>query len=143
MATKKRLPRLDARGRDAMVDIPAKPVVAREAVAASEIALRPAALRLIAQGPLAKGDVFNAARLAGIQAARRGGELIPLCHPLSVTHVAVDFAPKHGGVAMAALTAVSVAALTIYDVCKAVDRTMRIGGIRPVSKTKRPLEKVP
>ncbi|MBI5394155.1 MAG: cyclic pyranopterin monophosphate synthase MoaC [Verrucomicrobia bacterium] len=154
MATRNRLTHLDARGRAAMVDVSAKPVVAREAVATGRITLRPGTLRLIAQRRVAKGDVLNTARIAGIQAAKRCGELIPLCHPLPVTHVAVDFAPKRDGIVitatarieartgveMEALAAVSVAALTIYDMCKAVDKTMRIGDIRLVSKTKRPLE---
>jgi len=157
MATQQRLTHLDARGRAAMVDVSTKPVVAREAVATGRIALRPATLRLIARGRLPKGDVFNTARIAGIQAAKRCGELIPLCHPLPLTHVAVTLVPKRGGVVitatarteaktgveMEALTAVSVAALTIYDMCKAVDRTMRISGIRLVSKTKRPLKETP
>ena len=157
MASSKRLTHLDARGRAAMVDVSAKPVVAREAVAAGRITLQPATLRLIAQRRVAKGDVLNTARIAGIQAAKRCGELIPLCHPLLVSHVAVDFATKRDGIVitatarieartgveMEALTAVSVAALTIYDMCKAVDKTMRIGDIRLVSKTKRSLEQIP
>ena len=136
-----------------MVDVTAKPVVARTAVAAGKIFLQPATLKLIAKNRIAKGDVLNTARIAGIQAAKRCGELIPLCHPLSLSHVAVEFKQERGGIAITAttrieaktgieleaLTAVMVAALTIYDMCKAVDKTMRISDVRLVSKTKRPV----
>jgi cyclic pyranopterin phosphate synthase len=149
----KKLTHVDSRGRAAMVDVTAKAVVAREAVAAGKIWLRPATLRLVEKNRIAKGDVLNTARIAGIQAAKRCGEMIPLCHPLPVTHVAVAFERQRDGIAitaaarieaktgveMEALTAVSVAALTIYDMCKAVDRTMRIGDIRLVSKVKKPV----
>jgi cyclic pyranopterin phosphate synthase len=134
-----------------MVDVSAKPIQLREAVARGSIRLQPATLRLIQSNRIAKGDVLNTARLAGIQAAKRTGELIPLCHPLNLSHVDVDLKLKHDrieitgtakiaaqtGVEMEALSAVAVAALTIYDMCKAADKTMVISEIRLVSKTKR------
>jgi cyclic pyranopterin phosphate synthase len=146
-----KLSHVDARGNAKMVDVSAKPVMMREAVARGEIGLQPATLRLIKSNRVAKGDVLNTARLAGIQAAKRTGELIPLCHPLNLTHVDVKLATKRGrieitgtakiaaqtGVEMEALTAVAVTALTIYDMCKAVDKKMVIGEIRLVSKTKK------
>jgi cyclic pyranopterin phosphate synthase len=146
-----KLSHLDARGKARMVDVSGKPVQLREAVARGSIQLKPATLRLIKSNRVAKGDVLNTARLAGIQAAKRTGELIPLCHPLGLTHADVDLALKRDrieiigtakvaaqtGVEMEALTAVAVAALTIYDMCKAVDKEMTIGKIRLVSKTKR------
>ncbi len=135
-----------------MVDVSAKPVMRRAAVARGEIRLRKATLKLIQSHTVAKGNVLAAARLAGILAAKKTGELIPLCHPLPLTHCEVNFdVPRsqdrivitasakiaaQTGVEMEALTAVSVAALTIYDMCKAVDKAMRITGIRLVSKTK-------
>lgn len=138
-----------------MVDVSAKPIVRREAVAAGEIRLDRATVRLVTGHRIAKGNVLATARLAGIQAAKRTGELIPLCHPLPLAHCEVSFAiPKtrdrilitasakiaaQTGIEMEALTAVSMAALTIYDMCKAVDKTMRITGIRLLSKTKTPL----
>ena len=146
-----KLTNLDARGKAKMVDVSGKPVQIREAVARGEIRLKPATLRLIRSNRVAKGDVLNTARIAGIQAAKRTGGLIPLCHPLNLTHVDVDLQLKRDrvvitgtakiaaqtGVEMEALTAVAVAALTIYDMCKAVDKQMVIGEIRVVSKTKR------
>ena len=138
-----------------MVDVSGKPVVLREAVACGEIRLQPATLKLVQADRMAKGNVLNAARLAGIQAAKRTGELIPLCHPLPITHCEVIFQIPRSrdriritatariaaqtGVEMEALTAVSVAALTIYDMCKAVDKRMVIGQVRLTAKTKRPL----
>jgi cyclic pyranopterin phosphate synthase len=149
---KKKLSHLDADGEARMVDVSRKPVVLREAVARGEIRLARATLRLIESNRVAKGNVLATARIAGIQAAKRCGELIPLCHPLPITHAEVKFeiprtrdrivitaAAKiaaQTGIEMEALTAVSVAALTIYDMCKAVDKKMRIEGIRLVSKTK-------
>jgi cyclic pyranopterin phosphate synthase len=125
----------------------------REAVATGEIRLQRSTLNLIESQTIAKGNVLAAARLAGILAAKKTGELIPLCHPLPLTHCEVNFAiPRtrdrivitaaakiaaQTGVEMEALTAVSIAGLTIYDMCKAVDKRMRITGIRLVSKTKR------
>ena len=136
-----------------MVDVSAKPVLLREAVARGEIRLARATLKLIESQQVAKGNVLAAARLAGILAAKKTGDLIPLCHPLPLTHCEVKFeipqsrnrivitasakVAAQTGVEMEALTAVSVAALTIYDMCKAVDKTMRIGDIRLLSKTKR------
>lgn len=135
-----------------MVDVSAKPVLLRHAVARGEIRLKPATLKLIQSNAIAKGNVLAAARLAGILAAKKTGELIPLCHPLPLTHCEVNFEiPKsrdrilirasatisaQTGVEMEALTAVSVAALTIYDMCKAVDKGMRITNVRLVSKVK-------
>jgi cyclic pyranopterin phosphate synthase len=121
----KKLTHLDARGEARMMDVSAKPPCLREAVARGEIRLRRETLRLIQASRIAKGNVLAAARLAGILAAKQTGALIPLCHPLPLTHCAVD-----------ALTAVVVAALTIYDMCKAADRRMRITGVRLVSKSK-------
>ena len=133
-----------------MVDVSAKAVTEREAVARGEVAMRPATLALIAAGTMPKGDVLAVAKLAGIMAAKRTSDLIPLCHPLGLTHVDVTLAPdpEHDrvtiesrvrvaaktGVEMEALTAVAVAGLTLYDMCKAVDREMTIGAIRLVEK---------
>jgi cyclic pyranopterin phosphate synthase len=147
----KRLTHIDARGKATMVDVSAKPVQLREAVAIGSIHLQPTTLRLIKSNQIAKGDVLNTARIAGIQAAKRTSELIPLCHPLSLTHVDVELRLQtdrvevtatariaaQTGVEMEALTAVSIAALTIYDMCKAVDKKMVIGRIRLLSKTKK------
>jgi cyclic pyranopterin phosphate synthase len=146
----RKLTHLDATGRARMVDVSAKPIQQRTAVARGEIRLLPATVRLIQARRIAKGDVLNTARIAGIQAAKRTADLIPLCHPLAVTHVDVELEPGRDrvvitgtatvaaqtGVEMEALTAVAVAALTIYDMCKAADKTMRIGAIRLVSKRK-------
>jgi cyclic pyranopterin monophosphate synthase len=146
----KHLTHVDKRGKARMVDVSAKPVQLREAVARGSIFLKRATLTLITKNKIAKGDVLHTARIAGIQAAKRTSELIPLCHPLNLTHVDVDLHPKSGrieitatakiaaqtGVEMEALTAVAVAALTIYDMCKAVDKEMVIGEIKLVSKKK-------
>ena len=147
-----RLTHIDPRGEASMVDVSAKPVMVREAVASGEIRLQAATIKLIKAQTIAKGNVLAAARLAGILAAKKTGELIPLCHPLPLTHCEVNFGiPKtqdriviaatariaaQTGVEMEALTAVSVAALTIYDMCKAVDKSMRVTNIRLISKTK-------
>jgi cyclic pyranopterin phosphate synthase len=147
-----KLSHLDARGNARMVDVSAKPVQDRQAIAEGEIRLARATLALIAKQQLAKGNVLATARLAGILAAKKTGELIPLCHPLPITHCEVNFAiPKsrdrviitatariraQTGVEMEALTAVTVAALTIYDMCKAVDKRMRITQVRLIAKTK-------
>ncbi len=149
----KRLTHVDARGEASMVDVSAKPVLLREAVAKGEIHLAPATLDLIESQTIAKGNVLATARLAGILSAKKTGELIPLCHPLPLTHCEVNFnipptrdriliqasakVAAQTGVEMEALTAVSMAALTIYDMCKAVDKGMRITEIRLVSKTKK------
>jgi cyclic pyranopterin phosphate synthase len=140
-----------------MVDVGRKPTTEREAVAEGFITLLPATLRAIANGTVPKGEVLAAARIAGILAAKRCGELIPLCHPLPIESVEVDFdlpelAPDHNksvrlrikaiakitaktGVEMEALTAVALAALTIYDMCKAIDKAMVISDIRLLKKT--------
>jgi len=136
-----------------MVDVSAKPVLWREAVARGEVRLQKETLRLIDSQTVAKGNVLSAARLAGIMGAKKTGELIPLCHPLPLTHCEVNFVippsrdriiitasakiSAQTGVEMEALTAVTLAALTIYDMCKAVDKGMRIADVRLVSKTKR------
>jgi cyclic pyranopterin phosphate synthase len=133
-----------------MVDVSAKAVTAREAVARGEVNMRPATLALIASGTMPKGDVLAVAKLAGVMAAKRTADLIPLCHPLPLAHIDVTLRadPQGGrvliesrvrvqsrtGVEMEALTAVAVAGLTLYDMCKAVDREMTIGGIRLVEK---------
>ena len=140
---------MDARGRVKMVDVGGKPVTTRQAVARGAIAMSAAARRLIRQGAVAKGDPLQAARLAGIMAAKRTSELIPLCHPLPLSAVQVELTPMRTGyrieargrtraqtgVEMEALTAVAVAALTVYDMLKAVDREMVIGDICLVEKS--------
>jgi cyclic pyranopterin phosphate synthase len=139
---------LDESGKARMVDVGDKPITNREALARGAIMMGATALRLIRQGALAKGDPLQAARLAGIMAAKKTAELIPLCHPLPLTHVSVELtAIRRGyriearvrtasqtGVEMEALTAVAVAALTIYDMVKAVDKEMVIGEICLVEK---------
>ena len=148
-----KLTHIDARGEAAMVDVSAKPVQLREAVGRGEIRLQSETLALIESQTIAKGNVLATARIAGIMAAKRTGELIPLCHPLPITHCEVRFEIPESrdrivisasakisaqtGVEMEALTAVSVAALTIYDMCKAVDKKMQITDVRLVSKTKK------
>ena len=152
----RRLSHLNARGEASMVDVSAKPVQRRVAIARGEIRLSKATLKLIESNRIAKGNVLATARLAGILAAKKTGELIPLCHPLPITHCEVNFeTPKtrdrivitasakiasQTGVEMEALMAVSVAALTIYDMCKAVDKKMRVTDVRLVSKTKAPID---
>ena len=149
----KKLTHLNESGAAAMVDVSAKPVQLREAVARGEIQLQRETLALIDQNQIAKGNVLATARLAGIMAAKKTGELIPLCHPLPISHCEVTFEipdsrdriiisasakiAAQTGVEMEALTAVSIAALTIYDMCKAVDKSMRITDIVLVSKTKK------
>jgi cyclic pyranopterin phosphate synthase len=144
------LTHLNEHGEAHMVDVGAKTDTQREAIARGSIVMEAATLAMIAAGAAPKGDVLATARIAGIMAAKRTSELIPLCHPLMLTHVAVDLQPDHAdnmirieatvrtsgktGVEMEALTAVSVAALTIYDMCKAVDRAMRITDIRVAEK---------
>lgn len=145
----KRLSHVDGDGRARMVDVSDKPVTAREAVARGRITIAPAAMRLVRAGALAKGAVEEAARLAGVMAAKRTAEAIPLCHPLPLTHVDVELRPRRDGFViearvrtdartgaeMEALHAVSVAALTVYDMVKAADKGMTIGEIRLVKKT--------
>jgi cyclic pyranopterin phosphate synthase len=153
MSTGKRLSHIDPQGEATMVDVSGKPIMLREATAGGEIRLQKDTLKLISSQTIAKGNVLAVARLAGIMAAKKTGELIPLCHPLPITHCEVNFEiPKSGdrilitasariaaqtGVEMEALTAVSIAALTIYDMCKAVDKRMRISNVRLLSKTKK------
>ncbi len=144
------LTHLDAQGQAHMVDVGAKSETEREAVAAGRVLMQPETLRLMRAGDLPKGDVLGTARVAGIMAAKRTWELVPLCHPLLLTKVAVEFAYDEAesaieitatvrcrgqtGVEMEALTAVSVAALTIYDMAKAVERGMVISDIRLLEK---------
>ncbi len=141
---------LDPAGRARMVDVGAKPDSQRTAVAEGRLTCAPATIELLRAQALPKGDVLTVAKIAGIQAAKATATLIPLCHPLALSHVDVEFTVEHvgivvrattrltgkTGVEMEALTAVSVAALTIYDMCKAVDKGMSIGGIRVLQKHK-------
>jgi cyclic pyranopterin phosphate synthase len=140
----------DAAGNAAMVDVTAKPATDRTATARVSVVMEPATLAMIREGSARKGDVLGVARLAGIMASKKTAELIPLCHPLPITAVTIDLEPDdtssavhiaatvrttgQTGVEMEALTAASVAALTVYDMCKAVDRGMRIEGLRVVHK---------
>jgi cyclic pyranopterin phosphate synthase len=149
----KKFSHLDARGAANMVDVSAKPPLRRKAVARGEILMQTSTIAAIENDRVAKGNVFATARVAGIMAAKNTGALIPLCHPLPITHCGVDFdipssrdrvvitasarVTAATGVEMEALTAVSLAALTIYDMCKAVDKTMRIRNITLLSKSKR------
>ena len=144
------LSHLDARGRARMVDVSSKPETAREAVACAQVRARAATLREITAGRVPKGDVLAVARLAGIMAAKRTPELIPLCHPLPLTAVEIEVVPDPDGgciriesrvrvvgktgVEMEALVAVAVAALTVYDMCKSIDREMTIEAVRLVRK---------
>jgi cyclic pyranopterin phosphate synthase len=148
---KARLSHIDEKGDARMVDVSDKPFTARTATAEGFVTMRPETLALLKSGEAPKGDVLATARIAGIMAAKRTHELIPLCHPLSLTKVAIDLEPiskppgvrveavvksaGQTGVEMEALTAVSVACLTLYDMLKAVERGMRIEGIRVVEKT--------
>ena len=144
------LTHLDDKGRVSMVDVGGKPITDREAVARGQVSMQPETLRLIQEGLMKKGDVLTIAQLAGIMGAKQTSQLIPLCHPLPLNQIDVQLALDGAksrveitatartsgktGVEMEALTAVSVAALTIYDMCKAVDRGMRIEAIRLVQK---------
>ena len=150
MKDSKQLTHLDEQGKANMVDISAKPASQRIAIAAGRVLMAAETLMLIRAGNLKKGDVLSAARIAGIMAAKRTAELIPLCHPISIDKIALDFAfddqacaidieatvasTGKTGVEMEALTAVSVAALTIYDMAKAIDRGMRLTDIRLIEK---------
>ncbi|MFC6670979.1 cyclic pyranopterin monophosphate synthase MoaC [Marinobacterium aestuariivivens] len=145
-----RLTHLDEKGHARMVDVSDKDVTHREAVARAEVRMLPETLQLILSGGHKKGDVLAVARIAGIQAAKRTSDLIPLCHPLMLSKVEVELEPVEAdnriditatcklagqtGVEMEALTAASVAALTLYDMCKAVDRGMVIGNVRLLEK---------
>ena len=146
-----RLTHVDARGEARMVDVSDKAVTRRTATAGGSVWMEPETLRAVLDGNAKKGDVLATARIAGIMAAKRTHELIPLCHPLQLSKVQVDFEPVEAssridvratatvegrtGVEMEALTAVSVACLTLYDMCKAMDRGMRIGDVRLIEKT--------
>ena len=149
--TQRTLTHIDQSGNASMVDVSAKPDTERIAIAAGSVVMQPETLRLVADNAFDKGDVLAVARIAGIMGAKQTSTLIPLCHPLPLSRIAVDFeldadtcavritaeAKTTGktGVEMEALTAVSVAALTIYDMCKAVDRRMRIEGVRLTHKS--------
>lgn len=148
--TKDSLTHIDAQGNAQMVDVTAKAVTEREARAQALISMKPETLSMIVNGEHKKGDVLAVARIAGIQAAKKCSELIPLCHPLMLTSVKVELTPDadnnavriearcklagQTGVEMEALTAASVAALTIYDMCKAVDKGMVIGEVKLLEK---------
>ena len=150
VAPRKNLSHLGARGEARMVDVSAKPATEREALAEGRVIMSPATLAIVQKGDAKKGDVLGAARIAGIMAAKRTHDLIPLCHPLAISKVEVDLRPDaklpgirvrarvkvagQTGVEMEALTAVAVACLTVYDMVKAVDRSMRIDGIRLIEK---------
>jgi len=150
-ADEPKLSHIDQRGEARMVDVSAKPQTERIAVAEGKVIMRKETLDLVIEGNAMKGDVLGAARLAGIMAAKRTHGLIPLCHPLPITKVEVEINPEHSlpgflvqatvkvtgqtGVEMEALTAVSIACLTIYDMVKAVERGMRIEGIRLLEKS--------
>jgi cyclic pyranopterin phosphate synthase len=150
-AAARTLTHLDGRGRARMVDVGGKPDTAREAVARAEVRMRPETLRLVTRGRIAKGDVLALARVAGIMAAKRTPDLVPLCHPLPLTAVEVEATPDAAsariclearvrlvgrtGAEMEALVAVTAAALTIYDMCKGVDRGMVVGAVRLVRKS--------
>ena len=156
MAKMKRLTHLSSDDRAHMVDVSAKPVSKRRAVATGKIRLQPKTLDLISKDQIAKGNVFATARIAGIQAAKQTAHLIPPCHTLPLGEVKIDIVTSHEGaevkcaaqtiaqtgVEMEALVGVAVALLTIYDMCKAVDKEMQIYDVRLVEKTKRPLAAV-
>ncbi len=146
-----KLTHIDAKGRPRMVDVTGKPDTQREAIAKGAVKMQPSTFNLLKKGEMAKGDVFGTAQLAGIMAAKKTSDLIPLCHPLLMGEIKVEFGMDEDnstmgitatvksagktGVEMEALTAVAVAALTIYDMCKAVDRGMTIENIRLVRKS--------
>ena len=146
--TDQRLSHVDEQGAARMVDVAAKQVTHRRAVAGAVIRMKPTTLAMIVEGRAPKGDVFAVARVAGIMAAKRTSDLVPLCHPLSLTHATVELEPLDGavrvtatvetdgktGVEMEALTAAAVAALTLYDMCKAVDRGMTVDGLGLLEK---------
>src|SRR5438876_3565900 len=148
----KRLTHDAADGRSETVYVPAKPLSGRTAIATGKIRLQRETIDRISENRIAKGDVFATARIAGIQAAKQTPQLIPLCHPLPLSDVKIDIVTSNDGaevkctartvaqtgVEMEALTGVSIALLTIYDMCKAVDKEMRISDIRLLKKTKRP-----
>lgn len=146
-----KLTHVDKKGKAKMVDVTSKDITVREAVAKGNIFMQQGTLKAILTNEIKKGDVLGVARVAGIMAAKRTGEIIPLCHPLNITSIDISFEPvrdkdciditatvkvsSQTGVEMEALTAVSVAALTIYDMCKAIDKGMTISNIRLIKKT--------
>ncbi len=146
-----KLTHLDSEGRARMVDVTEKDVTQRVAVARGTVFMRSETLKLILEQKVEKGDVFSVARVAGIMAAKKTPELIPMCHPLNITSVEIDLTPKENparveiesvvkvagktGVEMEAMTAAAICGLTIYDMCKAVDREMSVGEIRLVKKS--------
>ena len=146
-----RLTHVDTDGQVRMVDVSGKDATIRQALAKGRIAMTPETFALILEGGVAKGNVLETARIAGVMAAKKTAELIPMCHPLAITHIQIDFSPipessaidiecsvrlvGQTGVEMEALTAVSIAALTIYDMCKATDREMVISDIRLMEKS--------
>jgi cyclic pyranopterin phosphate synthase len=149
--TDRKLTHFDEQGAARMVDVSDKAVTEREAVASGRVTMLPETLALILDRRVAKGDVFGVARIAGIMAAKKTSEIIPLCHPLALSSVAIEFYPDNAascvhiratvrtagrtGVEMEALTAVAAAALTIYDMCKSADRSMVLGDISLMKKT--------
>ena len=151
MPAVKKFSHLDEQGKAAMVGVGHKPVQFRRAIAIGKLLCAPATIRLLKEKALPKGDVLGVARIAGIQAVKRTADLIPLCHPLPLHQIQIDFRVQaraieitcrveteaKTGVEMEALTGVSVAALTLYDMCKAVDKTMQISDIRVVEKIKK------
>jgi cyclic pyranopterin phosphate synthase len=151
MPARKKFSHLDPKGTAVMVDVGGKPVVFRRATATGRLLCQAATIRLLRRRALPKGDVLGVARIAGIQAVKRTADLIPLCHPLPLQHIEIDFRVEaraiavtcrveteaKTGVEMEALAGVCVAALTLYDMCKAVDRTMRISDVRVVEKIKK------
>lgn len=150
MTRKGKFSHLTPQGQARMVNVGAKPVQQRRAMAAGRLVCQPSTIRALKRNALPKGDVLTVAQIAGIQAAKHAAELIPLCHPLGLSHVEVNFRVRTAaieitcvaetsaqtGVEMEALTGASVAALTLYDMCKAVDKKMAIEGIRVLEKTK-------
>jgi cyclic pyranopterin phosphate synthase len=150
-AERRRLTHVDRRGRPRMVDISAKPPTARRAVAEAEVAVSPETMSLVIDGGNAKGDVLTVAELAGVMGGKKAAELIPLCHPLSLTDLVVAVTPDRAGgvlrvraeaattgptgVEMEAMTAASVAALTVYDMVKGVERGVEVSGVRLLSKS--------
>lgn len=146
-----KLTHIDKKGKAKMVDVTSKDITVREAVAKGNIFMQQGTLKAILTNEIKKGDVLGVARVAGIMAAKRTGEIIPLCHPLNITSIDISFEPvrdkdciditatvkvsSQTGVEMEALTAVSVVALTIYDMCKAIDKGMTISNIRLIKKT--------
>jgi cyclic pyranopterin monophosphate synthase len=146
-----KLSHIDNAGRARMVDVTSKDETIRVAVAKGRVTMQPETLRLLLRGEIAKGNVLTTAQVAGVQAAKRTSELIPMCHPLLLTGIDVNLEPDEAGIAveitatvrttgktgveMEALTAVSIAGLTVYDMCKAVDKGMRVEAVRLISKT--------